>query len=163
MALDFRPFLNTVLESVSAYTKEKQAYNATRGGGEGGGEGGGKGGGKGGGDGGGKGGGKGGGESGGKGGGESEEQVDLVKASIRFNNAVHACDAQNLEKTLNKHGIYFDQSFNTIRNKPDVDHSIGVHCMPQYNVRRKGQDALHTLIMQCNDECNDVIEHLTLA
>lgn len=149
MALDFRPFLNTVLESVSAYTKEKQAYNnimqqraernANRG------------------------------ES--KGGGEGGDETDLeggdkfdqVDASIRFNNAVHACDAQNLEKTLNKHGIYFDQSFNTIRNKPDVDHSIGVHCMPQYNVRRKGQDALHTLIMQCNDECNDVIQHLTLA
>lgn len=149
MALDFRPFLNTVLESVSAYTKEKQAYNnimqqraernANRGESKGGGE----------------------------GGDETDleggDEVDLVKASIRFNNAVHACDAQNLEKTLNKHGIYFDQSFNTIRNKPDVDHSIGVHCMPQYNVRRKGQDALHTLIMQCNDECNDVIQHLTLA
>tara|TARA_A200000113_G_C8658705_1_gene288319 strand:- start:22 stop:495 length:474 start_codon:yes stop_codon:yes gene_type:complete len=157
MALDFRPFLNTVLESVSAYTKEKQAYNnimqqraernANRGGGEG--ED------------------KGGDEDkdkgGGKAGGKAGGGVDVVQASIRFNNAVHACDAQNLEKTLHKHGIYFDQSFNTIRNKPDVDHSIGVNCMPQYNVRRKGQDALHTLIMQCSDECNDVIQHLTLA
>ena len=147
MALDFRPFLNTVQESVKAYTRERQAYNdnavrqKTNNDGKDG-------------------------ESESKSGGggvAGNGNTQLVQASIRFNNAVHACDAQNLEDTLDAHGIYFDQSFNTKRNEPDVDHSISVNCTPKFNVLRKGQDALHTLIMRCSDECNDVIQHLTFA
>lgn len=145
MALDFRPFLNTVQESVKAYTREKQAYNdnavrqQTNSNAEDG-------------------------ESASEsGGGGVAGGTQSVQASVRFNNAVHACDAQNFEHTLDTHGIYFDQSFNTKRNVPDVDHSISVNCTPKFNVLRKGQDALHTLIMRCSDDCNDVIQHLTFT
>jgi len=95
---------------------------------------------------------------------DSQTQARVkIESDTTFNSNVASADVLNFEQQLAGHGVYFDHTFaKRAEDDKQLNHDFIVHCVPPFDVHNFTQDKLHRLIMQCSNNCNNVLTSLSL-